>query len=135
MNQSNGRKKEIAAQLEKLDKGSAFLNKALKMKKTDLYRAASIQAFEFTFELAWKLMKLFADHKGVTVYGPRDSIREAGKMELINNVEEWLGYMDYRNLTSHTYNEITAEDVYNAAKKFLFDSQRLIKSAQKFKEQ
>ena len=56
--------------------------------------------------------------------------REAGKLGLIDNVELWFSYLQARNLTSHTYNEDTADATYEAAQSFLKDAQLLLKNLQ-----
>lgn len=82
----------------------------------DLYRDATIQRFEFTFELAWKLMKAVLEYEGIETTSPRSSIREAWKQHLINDAEKWLDMQVKRNLSSHTYNEETAQDIYRHIK-------------------
>ena len=82
----------------------------------DLYLDATIQRFEFTFELAWKLMKAVLEYEGIEATSPRSSIREAWKQHLINDAEKWLDMQVKRNLSSHTYNEETAQDIYRHIK-------------------
>ena len=43
----------------------ARLGEALSAPKSDLVRDAAIQRFEFTFELAWKTMKLWLAGQGL----------------------------------------------------------------------
>lgn len=81
-----------------------------------LYLDATIQRFEFTFELAWKLMKAVLEYEGIETTSPRSSIREAWKQHLINDAEKWLDMQVKRNLSSHTYNEETAQDIYRHIK-------------------
>ena len=82
----------------------------------DLYLDATIQRFEFTFELAWKLMKAVLEYEGIEATSPRSSIREAWKQHLIGDAEKWLDMQVKRNLSSHTYNEETAQDIYRDIK-------------------
>ncbi|WP_417093693.1 HI0074 family nucleotidyltransferase substrate-binding subunit [Megasphaera sp.] len=82
----------------------------------DLYLNATIQRFEFTFELAWKLMKAVLEYEGIEATSPRSSIREAWKQHLIGDAEKWLDMQVKRNLSSHTYNEETAQDIYRHIK-------------------
>ncbi|MBI5606906.1 MAG: nucleotidyltransferase substrate binding protein [Deltaproteobacteria bacterium] len=74
-----------------------------------------IQAFEYTHELAWKTLKDFLESRGVgTLYGSRDTIREAFKTGLIENGDAWMDMINSRNLSSHTYDEITAATIVSA---------------------
>lgn len=68
-----------------------------------------IQAFEFTHELAWNVLRDFLREKGNSnIMGSKDATREAFKVELINDGEQWMEMIRSRNLSSHTYNESTA---------------------------
>lgn len=87
----------------------------------DLYLDATIQRFEFTFELAWKLMKAVLEYEGIEATSPRSSIREAWKQHLIGDAEKWLDMQVKRNLSSHTYNEETAQDIYRHIKEDYID--------------
>ncbi len=114
-----------------LEQAAHRLEEALLSSKTDITRDAVIQRFEFTFELAWKLMQHIAQSESLETYGPKNSIREAAKLGLINNPEVWFKLLKSRNLTTHTYNEDTAEEVYQDAKKFLPEVVKLIEKAEK----
>ena len=71
-----------------------------------------IQAFEFTHELAWKVMKDFFTYQGTpNITGSRDATREAFKMELIYDGEYWMKMIEDRNQTTHTYDEAVAQEI------------------------
>lgn len=89
-----------------------FLERVLATPPDEIQRAAAIQAFECTYELSWKLLQARLRDEGVAVATPRATFRAAGDAGLVASVEPWLDYLDVRNLTSHTYNEATAEQVY-----------------------
>lgn len=79
---------------------------------TDLETQGLIQAFEFTHELAWNVMKDFAEYQGNTeIRGSRDATREAFSIELITDGEGWMNMIKSRNLASHTYNQTTAQEL------------------------
>lgn len=91
----------------------------LKEQKSDIVRDATIQRFGYTFELSWKLLKRYIESEhNILESSIKNLFREAGKLGLIDNVEDWFSYLDARNRTSHTYNETTAEEVFVVAKKF-----------------
>lgn len=74
-----------------------------------LEEQGSIQAFEYTHELAWNTLKDFLENRGArNLYGSKDVTREAFKRGLIENGEVWMDMIKSRNLTSHTYDESTA---------------------------
>lgn len=86
-----------------------------------LEKQGVIQAFEFTHELAWKTLKDFLAASGTTeLFGSRDVTREAFKVGLIESGEVWMQMIGSRNLTSHTYDEETAEEILKLVKELYF---------------
>ncbi len=74
-----------------------------------------IQAFEYTHELAWNTLKDLLQSRGVrNLYGSKDATREAFKVGLLKNGQTWMDMVRDRNLTSHTYNEETANAIVSA---------------------
>jgi len=68
-----------------------------------------IQAFEYTYELAWKVVKDFYQYQGESdIQGSRDAIRMAFERGLIADGNAWLEMITSRTLTSHAYNRETA---------------------------
>jgi nucleotidyltransferase substrate binding protein (TIGR01987 family) len=76
----------------------------------------TIQRFEFSIELFWKLLKRILAAKGVVVQYPRDVLKQAYAGNLIDNETEWLAMLRDRNLSSHTYNEDLALEIYERIK-------------------
>lgn len=75
-----------------------------------LEKQGVIQAFEFTHELAWNMLKDFLlDQGNQSIKGSKDATREAFKVELIGDGEQWMAMIQSRNISSHTYDERTAE--------------------------
>lgn len=78
----------------------------------DLEKQGLIQAFEYTYELAWNTLKDYFEAQGETnIHGSRDAFRLAFKRGLIENGETWMDMITSRTLTSHTYNEAVAEKI------------------------
>ena len=74
-----------------------------------------IKRFEFTYEMAWKLMMSYEKSNGVLqLMGSKDVVRNAISMSLIENGEAWMDMSDARNRTSHLYDEGMAKDVIDA---------------------
>ena len=71
-----------------------------------------IQSFEFTHELAWKMLKDYLEYQGVSnIIGSRDASRVAFQNALIQDGEVWMQMIAARNQTSHTYNLKIAQSV------------------------
>lgn len=79
---------------------------------SELERQGLIQAFEFTHELAWNVMKDYFTYQGnTTITGSRDAIREAFSRGLIEDGEGWMEMIQSRNQTAHAYNEQVAAEI------------------------
>jgi len=80
----------------------------------ELIKEGLIQRFEYTHELAWNVMKDYAEYQGnSTIGGSRDASREALQLKIIVDGEIWMDMIQSRNKTSHTYNNETANEIYN----------------------
>jgi nucleotidyltransferase substrate binding protein (TIGR01987 family) len=97
----------------------------------DVIRAGVIQNFEFTYELCWKFIKRWLEINGegsmIDGVTRKELFRIAGERQIINNVENWLKYTQSRNETAHTYDNNTAIEVFESAKKFITDAKFLLK--------
>ena len=81
---------------------------------SDLEAQGLIQGFVYTHELAWNTLKDFLQAQDFKLYGLRDTTRAAFKEGIIENGEAWMEMIRHRNLTTHIYNEDTAEEVVSA---------------------
>ena len=88
-----------------------------KSQQDALYRDGLIQRFEFTVELAWKSIKEYLEDQGSTtpIATPRAVLKEAFAAGIIQDADEWNKIITARNITSHVYDEKTAEDVAQLA--------------------
>jgi nucleotidyltransferase substrate binding protein (TIGR01987 family) len=78
----------------------------------ELLQEGLIQRFEYTHELAWKVMKDYAEYQGYTdIRGSRDAIRKALAINMIDNAR-WMESIEDRNQTSHNYDDDTATLIY-----------------------
>lgn len=75
-------------------------------------RQGLIKAFEYCFELGWNTLRdLLLAEGNADLIGSRDTLRLAFRVGLIDDGEAWLRMVQDRNLTSHTNNRATAEQV------------------------
>jgi nucleotidyltransferase substrate binding protein (TIGR01987 family) len=71
-----------------------------------------IKAFEYTFELGWNTLRDLLMERGIAdLIGSRDTLREAFRRGLIAEGETWMQMIQDRNLTSHSYNQATAQQI------------------------
>lgn len=115
-----------------LQKSFTYLHSE-KAKDEDLreqFRAATIQAFEYTYELAIKmidrqLLKIAANPRESRKLDFIDRMREAADVGLIHDPIVYIKYRELRNKTSHTYDIEQAEVTVAAIDGFL-DSMRFL---------
>jgi nucleotidyltransferase substrate binding protein (TIGR01987 family) len=117
-----------------LAKAIASLSAALEASKTrhgdEFVRDASIQRFEYTYELCVKSLRrqleAMSDSPAeVDALGYRDMIRSGVERGLLKSEEPWFGYRELRNITSHIYDPAKAERVFGALSRFLRDAKAL----------
>lgn len=130
--------------LSSLRKAVESLEKALKVGDDGVFlsrlngdqketvRAGVIQNFEFTYELCWKFMRRWLEVNLGTAYvagmSRRQLFRLSAEHRLVSDVDRWMEYHDARNETAHTYDEGTAQDVFETAHRFLADAQGLLEA-------
>ena len=84
---------------------------------TELEKAGIIQFFEMTFELGWKVLKDYLESEGYIVKSPRETIKQAFQVGIIENGHVWIDALSNRNLTTHTYDEELANKMTQEKKK------------------
>lgn len=90
-------------------------------------RDSVIQRFEYSYELAWKILKrALKMYYGYDEDAVREIFRRGHEVGLLDDADLWLSFHNTRNLTVHTYNENTAAEVYATALKFLPQAQLLL---------
>lgn len=99
--------KKALAQLEQ------FLEK---QELNEMEEQGLIQAFEYTFELAWKTLQDFLGETSgyPDIRGPRPTITHSFNDGLISNGEKWMEMLKDRNRTVHTYDESIAKEIVKA---------------------
>ena len=80
---------------------------------SDSVRDGAIQRFEFCIELAWKTIREYLLDQGFSdLNSPKSVMREAYAYHVIDDEKLWISALGDRNLTSHVYDEKTADDIY-----------------------
>jgi nucleotidyltransferase substrate binding protein (TIGR01987 family) len=106
---------------QNFEKAFLLLERTLEIKKpSEAEKGGLIQFYEMAFELAWKLMKDYLDELGFTVNSPREAIKQAFQSGIIEEGQGWIDALEDRNITTHTYDEATAEKVVSTIRAFYF---------------
>lgn len=102
----------IEAVLENFKKCINRLEEVVNLEKTEVNRDSAIKRFELCFDLFWKAIKVYVKDQGVECNSPRDCIKTAFQLGLIEYNEDWLTIIKDRNLAVHIYKEEYADQVY-----------------------
>ncbi len=116
----------LANALQQLEAG---MHAAEKEPQNELLRDGVIQRFEYSHEIALKLIRrtletVFGDSVDTMTYN--DVLRTAFERGLIDDLDRWFEYRSARNKTSHTYDAAVAADVFRSVQPFLMDAKRLL---------
>lgn len=93
-----------------------------------LEKEGVIQRFEYSFELAWKVVKDFLEAGGLIIapVTPRQVLKDAFVAKILTDGQVWIDMLDHRNLLSHTYDSSVFEAAVDAiAERYLPAMQEL----------
>lgn len=111
---------KLEKSLINLRKATHRFAEALQEPESSIVMDATIQRFEFTYELMWKTLKIFLeDIHGIRAISPRLVFKEAYALSIIEQEDIFLEMIQSRNLLSHTYNEEQAEQIYKKSPLYL----------------
>lgn len=102
-----------------------------------LYRDATIQRFEYTYELAVKLLRRYLSRQAmhtelIDQMGFKDLIREGNRKGLLRgNVVVWDNFRNARNMTSHTYQAPIATQVFEEIPAFIGEASFLLQQLER----
>lgn len=109
---ANEKVERFEQQLEYFGKSLARLREALAQPESDFVRDSVVKRFEVCFEMAWKTMFRYLSDKGERMAAKAwDVIPVAFESKLIEDAQLWDAMRDYRNDTSHEYNEAKAVEI------------------------
>ena len=93
---------------------------------TEQEKAGTIQAFEYCFELVWKIMKRLLEERGKIANSPKETFRIAALEGFISDPEIWFDFLRKRNLTVHTYQESEADNIIAITESFSFEIKQFL---------
>jgi len=97
---------------EDFERALKALEQAANEAESDLEIDGMIQRFEFTYELLWKLLKLYLEREGIIAKTPRECFKEAYRLGILMNEEQSLKMIDDRNMSVHLYDRVLSRDVF-----------------------
>lgn len=115
--------------VEQLDAGLA---EAAASPASELLRDGVIQRFEYTYELAWKMLKRFLEATApnaaaIDAMSFPDLIRTGSEQGLLSSGwDVWKDYRRARGTSSHTYDAAKAREVFAIVPRFLKEARALL---------
>lgn len=123
-----------------LESAITQLDRALGFSKSDLgkdpdlfeqFRNSTVQCFEFTYELSWKSLQrkieqVHPDPARVDEMEFKDLIREGAVRGYIRSPELWFEFRRLRNISSHAYDRVKADEVFGKAPDLLAESRHML---------
>lgn len=83
------------------------------------------KAFEVAVEYAWKSLKQTIENEGLEAPSPKEAIRQAAKLNLIEDPSAWIDFINLRNNSVHDYFSVSEEFQIEEIKKFLKEASSL----------
>ena len=129
----------LASAVEQLQRSFDYLHGDLASADSGLreqFRAATIQAFEFTYELAVKMIQrqlaqIVANPEALRNMDFADLMRDAADAGIVRDALPYIRYRELRNKTSHTYDADRAEETVSVIHEFLRDMRLLLQELRK----
>lgn len=113
LNKFEEKKSKFLKAIQALDEALAEYEKYRILSSRD----GVIQRFEFCTELAWKATREYLIEQGyVELNSPKSVMKQAYADKLLDDEAAWLALLNARNLTSHIYDDETADEVFNDIK-------------------
>ena len=125
----------LESAVAQLQRSFDYLHSDLARQNTGLreqFRAATIQAFEFSYELAVKMIRrqlalIVANPDELREIDFADLMRDAADAGIVRDAPAYMRYREMRNRTSHAYSAERAEETVAAMDDFLRDMRLLLK--------
>lgn len=109
-------KNEVSCSIEKFKKAYLKLKEGIDAAENELDQDGVIQRFEFTFEALWKCLKVYLEDKGLLTRSPKEALKEAFRLGIIDDEKAFLDMLKDRNFMSHIYDEEKAKKVFQNIK-------------------
>ena len=118
-------KDKFTAAVEALEHALSFEGK---IGKDEFYFSGIAKSFEVAFEYGWKYLKVAVEESGLGAPSPRDAIKQAAKISLLDDPELWLECLRVRNVAVHDYLGISREAYLKLIHAYFRSAKKLLNS-------
>jgi len=112
----------VVKTLDTLETAITKLHDPKNKENYESFRDSLVQRFEYSIDNFWKFLKIYLQerHEMMTAASPKAILRDAFVANIISKEESdaLIDCVKDRNLTSHTYNELLAEDIASKIPKY-----------------
>ena len=93
----------------------------------EAYRLAALaKSFEVAVEYAWKELKYYVEAEGLDAPSPKEAVRKAARLNVLDDAALWLNFINARNASVHDYFELTTEGFVRLAGSLLREVNALL---------
>ena len=85
------------------------------------------KCFEVALEYFWKYLKRRIEDDGLEASSPKEAIKVAATMGLINKPDLWIRFINNRNLAVHDYLGVDNEEYLKSINEFSIESESVLK--------
>jgi len=93
----------------------------------DLNFLMVVKAYEILVELAWKYFKFKVEDEGLAAPSPKEPVRKAATIGLIDDPEKWIKFIEARNLSVHDYFGLDPDSFIKLTEELLKSAKRDLK--------
>lgn len=123
---------KVTNNLQNLQKNLETFKMIFELEQDLVTKIALVHMFELTFELSWKLMKSLLEVNDVHVNGTRAILKNSGKIDLIDSVEDWIEIQDLRNKSTHAYKEEVLDTIADRANSLIRLTEELLEVSKEY---
>ena len=116
-------KTKLKESIHALEHALTFLKQA---EQDPFYLSGIIKNFEVCLEYAWKYLGARVADEGVEANSPKEIIKHAGRLDLIDDVKLWLDFMKTRNLAVHDYLGVKDPNLITIIRSFFVEAKKIV---------
>ncbi len=88
--------------------------------------AALSKSFEVAVEYMWKTLKRHVQSEGLDAPSPKEAIRAAARLGVVDRPQDWLDFINARNAAVHAYFTVPKDTFRKVAEECLTQAEQII---------
>ena len=121
----------VEKRIKDLKKAIQQLDQAIKIYKKEVDQEEMnflmlVKAYEILVEFCWKFFKFKVEDEGLQAPSPKESVRKAATIGLVDKPELWIMFIEARNLSVHDYFGLDNAGFCKLSKELLSEAKKLL---------